>query len=283
MFIFLAIADRIKEPPRRGDKLNVQTTLGHVALVTAFVRIKLDQIASGIRHKRRGNDNGWYDRWRWEVFKLQPLMPKTLTPCRGLILSDCNDPSRLNLEYPPVPINSIRTRVVPTRQQTGAEAGATASVAEGFAAAAGGASAADGASAAVGAVEAGAEGIGAAVTAGGAAGGAQAGGRPTSRCWVRLLRMAQSLAVALHDALRYVSSFMWSPCWCACWPVLWRVWRAVGLCLCWVLRSSSSCALCWRGAHGPAGASLEVSCDSLPFVVFFAYFPLRSGPCHMWA
>jgi len=126
MFIFLAVSDRIKEPARRGDKQNVQCTAGHFAMVTTFVRVELEQIASGIRRKRRGNDNGWYDRWRWEVVNVRPLISTTLTPWRGVIITDCNEPTRFNFEYPPVPINSIRTRVVRSRPVTNNVAGAPA-------------------------------------------------------------------------------------------------------------------------------------------------------------
>lgn len=146
MFTFLAVGDRIKEPARRGDKQNVQSTSGHVAMIAAFVRAELEQIASGVRRKRRGNDNGWYDRWRWEVVTVRPLMPTTVTPCRGLIISDCNEPDRFTFEYPPVPINSIRTRVVRSRPDSSgvvtaaaaAEAAGEPGAGEGSAAAAAG-------------------------------------------------------------------------------------------------------------------------------------------------
>jgi len=131
MFTFLAVSDRIKEPARRGDKQNVHSTSGHVALIAAFVRAELEQIASGVRRKRRGNDNGWYDRWRWDVVTVGPLMPTTVKPCRGLIINDCNEPDRFTFEYPPVPINYIRTRVVRSRPESsgGATAAAVAETA----------------------------------------------------------------------------------------------------------------------------------------------------------
>jgi len=32
-------------------------------MATTFVRSELEEIASGIRRKRRGSDSGWYDSW----------------------------------------------------------------------------------------------------------------------------------------------------------------------------------------------------------------------------
>lgn len=57
---------------------------------------------------------------------MRPLVSKTLIPWRGLIVSDCSE--LFNCEYPPVPINSIRTRVVRTRLVTRNVEGALAGV-----------------------------------------------------------------------------------------------------------------------------------------------------------
>jgi len=115
MFTHLGVADRIRMPSGLGDHENVHTTTGHVALAAMFVRAELEQIAEGIRRKRRGKDNGWYDRWRWELLTVHPLMPTTTEPWRGFVVNDVNSPTRCEFEHPPVPINSVRTRTVRER------------------------------------------------------------------------------------------------------------------------------------------------------------------------
>jgi len=115
MFTHLGVADRIRLPTGVGNKENVHTTTGHVSLVAMFVRAELEQIAAGIRRKRRGKDNGWYDRWRWELLTVHPLMPTTTAPWRGFVVNDVNAPTRCDFEHPPVPINSVRTRTVRER------------------------------------------------------------------------------------------------------------------------------------------------------------------------
>ena len=129
MFTHLGVADRIRVPAGIGNKENVHTTAGHVALVAMFVRAELEQIAAGARRKRRGKDNGWYDRWRWEILTVHPLMPTTTAPWRGYVINDVNAPTRCDFELPPVPINSVRSRTVrarPVRVNTAAPAQATA-------------------------------------------------------------------------------------------------------------------------------------------------------------
>jgi len=129
MFTHLGVADRICVPEGIGNKETVHTTAGHVALVTMFVRAELEQIAAGARRKRRGKDNGWYDRWRWEILTVHPLMPTTTAPWRGYVVNDVNAPTRCDFELPPVPINSVRSRTVrarPVRVNTAAPLQATA-------------------------------------------------------------------------------------------------------------------------------------------------------------
>ena len=118
LFIHLGVADRIQVPDGLGNKENIQTTTGHIALVVMFVRAELEQIAAGVRRQRRGKDNGWYDRWRWEILTVHPLMPTTTAPWRGFVVNDVNSPTRCDFEHPPVPINSIRTRTVRVRPAT---------------------------------------------------------------------------------------------------------------------------------------------------------------------
>jgi len=130
MFTHLGVADRIRVPEGLGNKENVHTTTGHIALVAMFVRAELDQIAAGVRRKRRGKDNGWYDRWRWEILTVHPLMPTTTAPWRGYVVNDVNSPTRCDFEHPPVPINSIRTRTVRARPVRG-DAAAPPPAAEG--------------------------------------------------------------------------------------------------------------------------------------------------------
>jgi len=115
LFIHLGVADRIRVPDGLGNKEIIHTTTGHIALVVIFVRAELEQIATGVRRQRRGKDNGWYDRWRWEILTVHPLMPTTTAPWRGFVVNDVNSPTRCDFEHPPVPINSIRTRTVRVR------------------------------------------------------------------------------------------------------------------------------------------------------------------------
>ncbi|OSX71539.1 hypothetical protein BU14_0523s0006 [Porphyra umbilicalis] len=115
MFVHLGVGDRIRMPVGLGNKETAYTTTGHIALAATFVRAELEQIAAGVRRKRRGKDNGWYDRWRWEVITVHPLMPTTTEPWRGFVISDANSPTRCDFDHPPVPVNSIRTRTVRAR------------------------------------------------------------------------------------------------------------------------------------------------------------------------
>jgi len=115
MFIHLGVADRIRLPAGLGNKEIAYTTTGHIALAATFVRAELEQIAAGVRRKRRGKDNGWYDRWRWEVITVHALMPTTTQPWRGFVITDANSPTRVDFEHPPVPVNAMRTRTVRAR------------------------------------------------------------------------------------------------------------------------------------------------------------------------
>lgn len=63
-FIHLDGVDRIRVPEGLGNKENFQNTTGHVALVSMFMRAELEPNAAGVRRKRRGKVNAWYNRWR---------------------------------------------------------------------------------------------------------------------------------------------------------------------------------------------------------------------------
>ena len=115
IFVHLGVGDRIRLPVGLGNQENACTTTGHVALAATFVRAELEKIAAGVRRKSRGKENGWYDRWRWDVITVHPLMPTTTEPWRGLIITDTNSPTRCDFDHPPVPVNAMRTRTVQAR------------------------------------------------------------------------------------------------------------------------------------------------------------------------
>lgn len=84
---------RIVEPISAGDRKVIHSTLGHVALVTSFVRYVLEVIA-GLRPAHGGVGEGIFDVWGLELPRVDGVLPHDDEEHAGLRLVDGTDPCR---------------------------------------------------------------------------------------------------------------------------------------------------------------------------------------------
>lgn len=91
--LLLGAADRVVQPANAGDLKTISCTLGHVSLVTSFVRFILEE-AAGSRPVRGGVGEGIYDVGVEELPRVHEELHRDADAHNGLRLVDGADPCR---------------------------------------------------------------------------------------------------------------------------------------------------------------------------------------------
>lgn len=96
LLLLLGAVERVEQPTNAGDRKTINCTLGHVALVTAFVRVVLE-VGAGSRPARRGVGEGVHDVWVEELPRVHTELLCDADAHDGLRLVDGVDPCRAQL------------------------------------------------------------------------------------------------------------------------------------------------------------------------------------------
>lgn len=93
LLVLLGEGARVQQPVNMGDQKIVTCSIGHVALVTAFVRVVLEVVA-GLRPARGAVGEGIHDVWVVELPLVDNVLPRDTEAHSGLRLVDGADPAR---------------------------------------------------------------------------------------------------------------------------------------------------------------------------------------------
>eukprot|EP00170_Pyropia_yezoensis_P000669 contig_3139_g670 len=93
LLFLLGSGGRVDQPVNVGDFKTVNCSIGHVALVTSFVRVILE-VAAGLRLARGGVSEGIHDVWVQELPRVDGALHRDVNAHNGLRLVDGADPDR---------------------------------------------------------------------------------------------------------------------------------------------------------------------------------------------
>lgn len=93
LLFLLGAGGRVDQPVSVGDFKTVNCSIGHVALVTSFVRVILE-VAAGLRLARGGVGEGIHDVWVQELPRVDGALHRDVNAHNGLRLVDGADPDR---------------------------------------------------------------------------------------------------------------------------------------------------------------------------------------------
>ncbi|KAK1866042.1 hypothetical protein I4F81_008562 [Pyropia yezoensis] len=96
LLLLLGAVERVEQPASAGDRKTINRTLGHIALVTAFVRVVLE-VAANLRPARGGVGEGGHDVWVEDLPRVHAELPCDADALDGLRLLDGADSCRAQL------------------------------------------------------------------------------------------------------------------------------------------------------------------------------------------